>query len=192
MAKNTDAYQFFNRSQQIKDLYFEVDIIIYAQGICGNLEVLPLQRPCTPPLHVHLKQTEYFTVIQGTLGYQIGDKTYSCDMHTCPRPLVIPPRVSHTFWMGNNKEDLIVRVRIEPFDKHGLRQEFFENFAGVFRDQYVSIWQLSMFFDDAQVYPAVLPQPWVKILVKFGSLMGRLLGYKLHYEEYTTIFEELN
>ncbi len=131
LANNTDSYQFFNRSQQLS--YFEFEDIIYAHGLCGNLQISPMQRPCTPPVHLHLHQTEYFTLLQGQVTYQLGNKVYSCDIHTCPRPLIIPPLLPHTFWMNDNKEDLIVLIRVEPSNQyHGIRQGFFENYAGVY------------------------------------------------------------
>ncbi|CAF0931854.1 unnamed protein product [Rotaria sordida] len=193
LANNTDSYQFFNRSEQMNNSYFECENIVYAHGICGNLQVPPIQRPCTPPLHIHLEQTEFFTLIQGHLAYQLGDKVYSCDIHTCPRPLIVPPLLSHTFWMHDNKEDLIVRVHAEPADKYnGLSQRFFENFAGINRDQHISIWQIFVLFENAQTYPASLPLPFMKIIVKLGALIGQLLGYKIEYEEYTTVEDNFN
>lgn len=186
-ANNTESYQFFNRSQQIKNSYFEFDNIIYANGVCGDLKIPPMQRICTPPLHVHLVQTELFTLIQGDLGYQMGDKVYSCNIHTCPKPLIIPPHLPHTIWMNDNKEDLIVRVRLEPANKYnGLRQGFFENYGGVTRDQHASMWQIFVLFENAQTYPASLSLPYMKTIFKIGALMGHLLGYKIEYAEYTT------
>lgn len=153
-----------------------------------------MQRSCTPPLHVHLNQTEFFTIIQGQLGYQLDDKIYSCNIHTCPRPLTVPPLVPHTFWMDDNREDLILIVRVEPAHKdHGIRQGFFENFAGVFRDQYISIWQLAVLFENAETYPATpVPLSLTKIVIKTTALIGKLLGYKIEYEEYTTVADEFN
>ncbi len=152
-----------------------------------------MQRPCTPILHMHLHQTEVFTLLQGQLAYQLDDKVYSCDIHTCPRPLIVPPRVPHTFWMHDNKEDLIVVVRLEPANKYnGLRQGFFENFAGTFRDGHFSIWQIFVIFENAQTYPATLPLPLLKIMFRIGSFIGQLLGYQTEYEEYTTLADELH
>ncbi len=152
-----------------------------------------MQRSCTPPLHIHINQTESFTLLQGQLAYQLGDKVYSCDIHTCPRPLIIPPLVLHTFWMDDNKEDLIVRVRIEPANKYsGLRQEFFENYVGIVRDQHISIWQIFVLFENAQTYTTSLPLPLTKIIFKIGALIGQVLGYQIEYEEYTTIEHEFN
>ncbi len=152
-----------------------------------------MQRPCTPLLHIHLNQTESFILLQGQLSYQLGDKVYSCDIHTCPRPVIIPPLLPHTFWMNDNKEDLIVRLRVEPSNKYsGVRQGFFENYAGIIRDQHTSIFQILLLFENAQSYPASLPLPLAKIIVKIGALIGQLLGYKIEYEEYTTISDEFN
>jgi hypothetical protein len=134
-----------------------------------------------------------FTLLQGQLGYQLGDKTYSCDIYTCPRPLILPPLVPHTFWMDDNKEDLILRARLEPSDMYsGIRKGFFENFAGMLRDQHISIFQIFLFFENSQTYPASLPLPLAKIMVKIGALIGQLLGYKIEYKEYTTVANEFN
>jgi hypothetical protein len=193
LANNTESYQFFNQSEQLNHSYFEFENIIYANGLCGNLQVPPMERSCTPTLHVHLNQTEFFTLLQGQLAYQLDDQVYSCNIRTCPRPLIVPPLRPHTFWMNDNKEDLIVRIQLEPANKHsGLRQGFFENLAGVSRDQYASIWQVFLLLENAQTYPASLPVSLTKIMVKIGALIGQLLGYKIEYEEYTTIIDQLN
>lgn len=186
-ANNTESYKFFNQSEQLNYSYFEFENIIYAKGLCGNLQIPPMKRPCTSTLHVHLNQTEFFILKQGQLGYQLDDQIYSCDIHTCPRPLIISPLVPHTFWMNDNKEDLIVIVRLEPVKKYnGLRQGFFENLAGAFRDECASILQLLLFLENAQTYPASLPLPLAKIIVRTGALIGQLFGFQIEYEEYTT------
>ena len=129
-----------------------------------------------------------FTVIKGHLGYQLGDQVYTCDVHTCPKPLIVSSRVPHTFWMADNNEDLVVRVLVEKLTAtSGMRRAFFENFFGVFRDQQASILQIFVLFDDAYTYPASLPLPLAKILVRIGAVIGRLFGYEREYEEYTTI-----
>jgi hypothetical protein len=71
-----------------------------------------------------------------------------------------------------------------------FRQEFFENYGGAFRDQLLSIWQIFVLFENAQTYPASLPLPLTKAMFKIGSLIGQLLGFKVEYEEYTTITNE--
>lgn len=89
--------------------------------------------------------------------------------------------------MSDNKEDLILIVRIEPIYKdHGLRTESFENIVGVHRDKHMSIWQALLFIDNIETYPIFLPLFLTKLIFKFGSLIGQLLGYQIEYEEYTT------
>ncbi|CAF3341738.1 unnamed protein product [Rotaria sp. Silwood1] len=160
---------------------------VYSQGICGNLQILPTKRSCTPFLHIHPYQTEIFTILQGHFSYQYGDEIYSCDIHTCPSPIIIHPNIPHTFWMNDNKEDLILIVRIEPtYKDRGLSAKSFENIVGVVRDKYMTIWQAFVFVDNIETYPIFLPLPFVKIIIKIDSLIEQLLGYQTEYEEYTT------
>jgi hypothetical protein len=56
----------------------------------------------------------------------------------------------------------------------------------------ISIWQIFVFFENAQTYPASLPLFFMKIIFKIGALIGQLLGYKIEYEEYTTIADEFH
>ncbi|CAF1177934.1 unnamed protein product [Adineta steineri] len=183
----TDGYYFYNRSEQNQNAYLEFKHTVYKQGLCGNLEIPPLKRPCTPYVHIHPYQIEKFILLQGQLSYQLGDKIYSCNIHTCPSPIIIPPLVPHTFWMNDNKEDLILIVRIEPtYKTHGLRAESFENIVGTRRDEYMNIWQAFVFIDNIESYPVALPLFITKLLIKTGSLIGQLLGYRIEYEEYTT------
>jgi hypothetical protein len=95
--------------------------------------------------------------------------------------------------MDDNKEDLIIIIRFEPANKNnGARQEFFENYSGIIRDQYISMWQIYVFFEKAQIYPVSLPLPLTKIIFRIGAVIGRLLGFKTEYEEYTTIADEFS
>jgi hypothetical protein len=89
--------------------------------------------------------------------------------------------------MNDNQDDLILVVHIEPVDPHrGLRMEAFENIVGVRRDNYMSIWQAIVFMDNIDTYPVVLSIFSTKLIAKFGSLIGYLLGYQTEYDEYTT------
>ncbi|CAF3180720.1 unnamed protein product [Rotaria socialis] len=184
----TETYEFYNRAEQNKNGYSEFKLTVYSKGICGDLQIPPLKRPCTPFLHLHDDQTEKFTILQGQFSYRFGEKIYSCDSRTCPSPIIIPPLVHHTFWMHENKEDLILIIHIEPTSKdHGLRIESFENIVGVNRDKLMNLWQAFVFIDSIETYPVFLPLPFVKVLMKIGSLIGRLLGYQAEYDDYTTI-----
>jgi hypothetical protein len=127
------------------------------------------------------------------LSYQLGNKLYSCDIHTCPSPIVFPALTPHTFWMYDNQEDLILIIHIEPIYKdHGLRAASFENVAGARRDQHMTLWQALVFLDNMATYPIILPLSVIKFIAKIGSLIGQLLGYQKEYDEYTTKFFEIN
>ena len=95
--------------------------------------------------------------------------------------------VVHSFWMTDNREDLILTVRIEPtYEDHGLSTAAFENIVGVRRDNLMSIWQALLFMDYIETYPTSLPLSWTKSIIRCGSLIGYLLGYQVQYDEYTT------
>ena len=151
------------------------------------MQVLPSKRPCTPYVHVHPYQREMFTLLQGQLAYRLADQIYTCNVQTCPTPIVVPPLVPHTFWMHDNHEDLILIVRIEPtYADHGLRATSFENIVGVQRDRLMSIWQAFLFVDNIEAFPVFLSLPYMKPFVRLGACIGRLLGYRIEYDEYTT------
>lgn len=182
-----DAYQFYNRTEQKAHAYLEFKHTVYKDGSCGDLQIPPLKRLCTPYLHVHPHQKESFTLLQGQLGYQLGDRINSCDIRTCPSPIVVQPLVVHSFWMTDDREDLILTVRIEPtYEDHGLSASAFENIVGVRRDNLMSLWQALLFIDYIETYPVSLPLSWTKWIVRCGSWIGYLLGYQMKYDEYTT------
>ncbi|CAF4707465.1 unnamed protein product [Rotaria sp. Silwood1] len=136
----------------------------------------PTNKRTPPKMHIY-----------SHFSYQYGDEIYSCDIHTCPSPIIIHPNIPHTFWMNDNKEDLILIVRIEPtYKDRGLSAKSFENIVGVVRDKYMTIWQAFVFVDNIETYPIFLPLPFVKIIIKIDSLIEQLLGYQTEYEEYTT------
>ena len=137
---------------------------------------------------MHLYQRESFTVQQGQFGYQLGEQNFSCNIRTCPRPIIVEPLTAHTFWMTDNQEDLIITIRIEPtFAKKGLSRESFENIVGTQRDNYMSLWQALVFIDNIETYPiGSLPLLLTRILIRLGALIGHLLGYQTEYDAYTT------
>ena len=94
----------------------------------------------------------------------------------------------HTLWMDDNREDLIILIRVYLSNNFGgVQRGFFENYAGILRDQHTSIWQMLLLFENAQAYPVSLPLSLAKIMVKTGAFIGQLLGYRAQYEAYTTV-----
>lgn len=89
--------------------------------------------------------------------------------------------------MNDNKEDLIVIVRVEPARKdRGLTATTFENIVGTTRDKHMNLWQAFVFIDHIETYPIALPLHVTKLIFRMGSVIGRLLGYQVEYEAYTT------
>lgn len=68
-----------------------------------------------PPLHVHEKEHEVFTVISGRVRFRAGET----DMETAPGDVVmIPPGLPHTF---KGLEDSVATVMLSP----GAASKFF-------------------------------------------------------------------
>ncbi|CAF0922586.1 unnamed protein product [Didymodactylos carnosus] len=104
-------------------------------GPCGNsrTNLHPLKRPCTPPVHYHLKQDERFDVEKGTLGYMLDgtNGTVQANEH-----LLIPKGSCHTFWSAGD-DDLIVNITL--YNDRGMipgrsADSYFENINGIRRD----------------------------------------------------------
>lgn len=189
----SEQYIFYNRSEQFRNGYLEFQVRIFKNGSCGNMNVQPSKRSCTPYAHLHPYQLETFTVLQGQFAYQLGKEIHSCDNTTCPKPLVIHPNVIHTFWMNDNQDDLVIVVYISPiYADHGLTASSYENIAGTRRDQFMNLWQALVFIDTIESYPVFLPLNFVKIFFRIGSILGQLLGYQKEYDEYTTKFSKEN
>ncbi|UJR19002.1 hypothetical protein I4U23_022132 [Adineta vaga] len=81
--------------------------------------------------------------------------------------------------MEHNREDLIIRFRVEPTNRYnGIRLAFLENYLGISRDEHKFIWQFYLLFDNAQTYPSGFPLTLIRIIVKIGVIIRRILGFK--------------
>ena len=156
---NTDDYLFLTRSVQTNYSYFDFQLILYTHMVYA---VIHARHLCNG--HVHRLYT--YILIKQSLSLsgkvesaiKMVTRFKSCDVNTCPSPIIVPPHVPHTFWLDDNKEDLVVIIRLEPIMKNcGMREAFFENWAGVSRDQQTSIFQLFLLLDNARTYPALSP-----------------------------------
>jgi hypothetical protein len=77
LPSSGDAIYVEKRSNDTNNEYVKLGLIHIYDGPCGNnpTSAEPLKRPCTPPLHYHLKQSERFDVIKGEIGYMLNGKT---------------------------------------------------------------------------------------------------------------------
>jgi hypothetical protein len=121
------------------------------------------------PLHVHPLQEEHFRAVSGTFGVQVGDEQR---------------------WLGEG-EEAQVSVELRP----ALNSEvYFETFYGLARDGRTDRNGLPNLLQQAvslnginrgEIYLASPPVPVQKAILAALAPVGRLLGYKDHYGEYS-------
>ncbi|KAI0879964.1 uncharacterized protein GGS22DRAFT_176317 [Annulohypoxylon maeteangense] len=150
-----------------------------------------------PSMHIHLRQTEYFEVEQGTLGVVRNGKEVLLTKDD--GVLDIPPGTRHRFWAhSTTQHDLIFKVWAEPQDvQHGFDENFLRNYLGYLRDCQQQNIKPSV-FQAALIYSAsdtifITPRFWVPIwilkVIQYVAvhLVGELLlGYRSTYPEYNT------
>ncbi|ROT38908.1 hypothetical protein SODALDRAFT_276486 [Sodiomyces alkalinus F11] len=138
-----------------------------------------------PPLHIHLRQTEYFRVLQGELGVVRNEKKGV--LRKEDGILVIPPGTRHRFWPHTPiKQDLIFHVWAEPPDvDHGFDENYLRNALGYVRDcaqQNIapSIFQMALFgwsSDTIFICPPFWVPIWILVFAQYvaGHIIGGFL-----------------
>ncbi|GAA6048335.1 hypothetical protein JCM3770_000955 [Rhodotorula araucariae] len=160
------------------------------------------QSTATPPLHVHLDQTETLEVLEGTMvGLIDGVETTMA----APAKIVIAPGQVHTFWRAGAEgegEDLLMQATGEgghpacSFDERLLNQRLTHGVHVSLRraDGYLSScvaagvepspFQVFRFLDSAGVAVAA-PLGMGRVMnLALGRIGGGLLGYKTEYDEF--------
>ena len=138
------------------------------------------------PLHIHLESEERFEVQKGKLGVIVG-KDKSKNTLIVGEAIVIPPGTPHTFWNAG-AEDLHFITDITPPGKFqtywetvfGLACDGKENSQGL-----PNIWQLMVLAQIADSYPPDAPPAVLKIIIAICGGVGRLLGYRVAYPQYS-------
>ncbi|KAH7323180.1 hypothetical protein B0I35DRAFT_194131 [Stachybotrys elegans] len=151
-----------------------------------------------PPLHIHLKQDEYFEVEQGILAAEIDGKEHK--LTKGDGPLVIYRNSRHRFWSHpSSTESLIFRGRADPCkdEDNILDLNFLRNLTGYIADALdaglqPSGFQLILFAHEATTLmcpPFLNWMPiWLLKRVHFFlavCVAETILGYKRSYPEYT-------
>lgn len=181
-----DVIEFVLRSNETGHTHSTIRQTIMHDGPCGNspMSAHPLKRPCTPPVHYHLKQDEKFDVEKGTLGYILNEMNGTIEAHG---HLFIPKGSCHTFWSAGN-EDLIVNITL--YNDEGMipgrsADSYFENINGVRRDSpsLIATLQVQMGHD---IYRCDLPRLFNTMFSKVFQVIALALGYQIQYTEYTT------
>ena len=141
--------------------------------------------------HVHSAIHERFTVLEGKIGYRLGDQT---GVATSGDVLDVPPNVVHDWWNAGDEEARII-VEIRPAARFeqlivtmfGLAYTGKTNAQGLPNILQMAV--ISQEFED--VVQFVNPPIWVQKAL-FGILapIGRAVGYKAHYPEFLEIPRE--
>lgn len=141
------------------------------------------------PEHVHLGQEESFKVVSGTLGVSVGGRELTLSPG---QSAVGPPDVPHKWW-NSGDEEVHFLVGLRP----ALHMEtVFETWFGLARDGKTIRWlpknplQLAVLADEVGgwFYYTGVPKPVWKALfapVALLAVIGRLLGYRARYPEYS-------
>jgi quercetin dioxygenase-like cupin family protein len=80
--------------------------------------------PGTPP-HLHRATDEAFYVLEGTFGFQVGDRTLEVSTGTF---VFVPRGVEHAFWNGSTTEARLLST-VSPAGFEGYFEELAEGLA---------------------------------------------------------------
>lgn len=140
-----------------------------------------------PPLHIHPRLEDRFKGVDGTVGVQIGAETRTL------RPgdeAVAPPGTAHRFWNPTGDPARLL-AEVRPFSD-GFTT-FLETLYGLTRDGKTndkglpSPLQAAVLFHAYRDDVALATPPLLVQRALFGVLapLGRLLGYRASYPEYS-------
>ncbi|KAJ4304907.1 hypothetical protein N0V90_000435 [Kalmusia sp. IMI 367209] len=135
-----------------------------------------------PPLHIHLRQTEYFEVLQGKLAVVKNEKERMITSND--GILEIPPGTRHRFWAHSSiEEDLVFKVWTMPQDLDlGFDENYLRNILGYLRDCQqqeidVSVFQMALLgwsSDTLFICPPFYVPLW--ILKPYQYILGHFIG----------------
>ena len=136
--------------------------------------------------HVHPGQEESFVVLEGTYGYQIGDRK---GLAQAGETLVCPVGVSHSQW---NAGTGILRIYYEHRPALTSAEIFFETQFGLSREGKLSprgdinVLQGAVLLAEVGdfIRPSTPPPAVQKALFPVLAALGRRLGYRARYEKY--------
>jgi quercetin dioxygenase-like cupin family protein len=140
------------------------------------------------PLHVHPQQEEYFKAVSGTLGVQVdGEQRWLGE----GEEVTVAPGIPHRWWNDSEDEEAHVMAELRP----ALNSEiFFETLYGLAGDGKTdengapSLLQQAVTLNginSGEIYLASPPVPVQKAVLATLAPVGKLLGYKDHYQKYS-------
>lgn len=143
----------------------------------------PESKPAIP-LHIHLQCEERFEVVNGRLGVMLDGERRLLDVG---EQVLIPPGTPHTFWNASEVELRFITDVRPP----GRLQTYWETVFGLAENGKVGknglphLLQLAVIAPLADSYAPNVPIPVAKLLVFVLGGIGRLLGYKESYPQYS-------
>jgi quercetin dioxygenase-like cupin family protein len=170
--ENQDSIRFIQTAQETQGSLFEVEVT-YAPH--SN----------KPPTHFHPRQEERFEVLQGRITAEIDGTRRTYEVGDS---FVVPPGTPHTMWNAD-ESNVVMNWQIRP----ALRtQQMFESLWGLQQDGKLSssspnLLQISAilnhFRDEFRLSrpPAIIQSVLFPVL----AAVGRLAGYRAHYDEYS-------
>jgi quercetin dioxygenase-like cupin family protein len=145
------------------------------------------------PMHVHPRQEERFKAVSGSLGVQVRDERRWL---TEGEEVIVPPGTPHRWWNDSDDEEAHVSVELRP----ALNSEvFFETLYGLARDGKTdengvpNLLQQAVALDGinrGEIYLASPPVPVQKVILAVLAPVGRLLGYRDHYQRYSGVLDQ--
>ena len=145
------------------------------------------------PMHVHPRQEERFKAVSGSLGVQVRDERRWL---VEGEEVIVPPGTPHRWWNDSDDEEAHVSVELRP----ALNSEiFFETLYGLARDGKTdengapNLLQQAVTFDGinrGEIYLASPPVPVQKVILAVLAPVGRLLGYRDHYQRYSGVLDQ--
>jgi quercetin dioxygenase-like cupin family protein len=136
--------------------------------------------------HVHPVQESRFLILAGRASFMVNGNTLELGPG---ETLTVAPRTPHYLWnAGNTEAHLIIEFRPGL-----LKQEYFETSFGLARDGRLNLKGIRNVLQYAVLTAAYrnesrpLDQPhWARAALLFLAPLGRLLGYRAHYDRYCT------
>jgi len=136
------------------------------------------------PLHIHLQCEERFEVVDGRLGVILDSEQRLLGQG---EQVLIPPSTPHTFWnAGSDELRFITNVR-----PPGRLQTYWETVFGLAEDGKVgenglpNLLQLAVLAPLADSYDPSIPLPMMKLMIAVLGGIGRLMGYRESYPQYS-------
>jgi quercetin dioxygenase-like cupin family protein len=136
--------------------------------------------------HRHPRQTERFTMLEGTLAAQVGEERYTL---LPGQSLTLPAQVVHQWW---NASDEAVCFQVEVTPARNLEATL-EAICGLAQAGQLTRralprnpFQLAQFGQLAETYLPVIPVWLQKVGLRMGATLGRLLGYDPTFAAYRT------